>query len=47
MTAFSPNGKFILSDDLGNDKVYFYQYNSNADRLVLKLIDSFCSGSRK
>lgn len=41
MTAFSPNGKFILSDDLGNDKVYFYQYNSNADRVVLKLIDSF------
>jgi 6-phosphogluconolactonase len=24
---FSPDRKFVLSNDLGNDKVYSYEYN--------------------
>jgi 6-phosphogluconolactonase len=25
--SFSPDRKFVLSNDLGNDKVYSYEYN--------------------
>ena len=40
MVHFSPDRKFILSNDLGNDKVYSYQYNSNAATEILKIKDS-------
>lgn len=40
MVHFSPDKKFILSNDLGNDKVYLYQYNPNATTEILKIKDS-------
>jgi 6-phosphogluconolactonase len=40
MVHFSPDKKFVLSNDLGNDKVYSYAYNPNADNNVLELKDS-------
>lgn len=40
MVHFSPDRKFILSNDLGTDKVYLYQYNPNAANEVLKIKDS-------
>ncbi|TRX10734.1 lactonase family protein [Flavobacterium gawalongense] len=40
MVHFSPDRKFILSNDLGNDKVYSYQYNPNAATEILKIKDS-------
>jgi 6-phosphogluconolactonase len=40
MVHFSPDKKFVLSNDLGNDKVYSYQYNSNATNEILKIKDS-------
>ncbi|WP_035670965.1 lactonase family protein [Flavobacterium sp. 83] len=40
MVHFSPDRKFVLSNDLGTDKVYSYQYNSNAANEVLKIKDS-------
>lgn len=40
MVYFSPDRKFILSNDLGTDKVYLYQYNPNAANEVLKIKDS-------
>ncbi|MDI6047608.1 lactonase family protein [Flavobacterium yafengii] len=40
MVHFSPDKKFILSNDLGNDKVYSYAYNPNAATTVLELKDS-------
>ncbi|MFV5695778.1 lactonase family protein [Flavobacterium sp. LB3P122] len=40
MVYFSPDRKFILSNDLGNDKVYSYQYNPNAETEILKIKDS-------
>jgi 6-phosphogluconolactonase len=30
MVHFSPDRKFVLSNDLGNDKVYSYEYNPNS-----------------
>ena len=47
MVQFSPDKKFVLSNDLGNDKVYSYEYNPNASTVALKLKDSFAveSGS--
>ena len=41
MVHFSPDRKFVLSNDLGNDKVYSYEYNSNSVTAVLKVKDSF------
>jgi 6-phosphogluconolactonase len=41
MVHFSPDRKFVLSNDLGNDKVYSYEYNPNSNRTALKLKDSF------
>ncbi len=40
MVHFSPDKKFVLSNDLGNDKVYSYGYNPNATSTVLELKDS-------
>ena len=40
MVHFSPDKKFVLSNDLGNDKVYSYVYHPNAARTVLELKDS-------
>ena len=37
---FSPDGKYVLSNDLGTDKVYVYQYNPNAAIEILKLKSS-------
>ncbi|TDE06975.1 lactonase family protein [Flavobacterium sandaracinum] len=40
MVHFSPDKKFVLSNDLGNDKVYSYAYNPNDEQTVLELKDS-------
>lgn len=40
MVHFSPDKKFILSNDLGNDKVYLYQYNPSSANETLKIKDS-------
>lgn len=40
MVHFSPDKKFVLSNDLGNDKVYSYQYNPNSSNEILKIKDS-------
>lgn len=47
MVHFSPDKKFVLSNDLGNDKVYSYQYNPNSANEILKIKDciSVKSGS--
>ena len=47
MVYFSPDRKFILSNDLGNDKVYSYAYNPNSATEILKPKDSIAvkSGS--
>ena len=40
MVYFSPDNNFVLSNDLGNDNVYSYAYNPNAEHNVLELKDS-------
>jgi 6-phosphogluconolactonase len=40
MVHFSPDKKFVLSNDLGNDKVYSYRYNPNSANEILKIKDS-------
>lgn len=40
MVYFSPDKKYVLSNDLGNDKVYVYNYNPTAEKEVLTLKDS-------
>jgi len=40
MVYFSPDKKYVLSNDLGNDKVYLYNYNPNASSEILTLNDS-------
>lgn len=40
MVYFSPDKKYVLSNDLGNDKVYVYNYNPNAASEILTLKDS-------
>lgn len=37
MVAFSPDKKFVISNDLGQDKIFIYQYNAGAAHEVLKL----------
>lgn len=37
MVYFSPDKKYVLSNDLGNDSVYVYDYNKNAEKDFLKL----------
>jgi 6-phosphogluconolactonase len=40
MVHFSPDKKFVLSNDLGNDKVYSYRYYPNSANEILKIKDS-------
>jgi 6-phosphogluconolactonase len=40
MVHFSPDRKFVLSNDLGNDKVYLYEYDANSSNKSLKVKDS-------
>ncbi|HEU4788164.1 MAG TPA: lactonase family protein [Flavobacterium sp.] len=40
MVYFSPDKKYVLSNDLGTDKVYVYNYNPTATSDVLTLKDS-------
>jgi 6-phosphogluconolactonase len=40
MVYFSPDKKYVLSNDLGNDKLYVYNYNPTATVDVLTLKDS-------
>ncbi|RWU06443.1 lactonase family protein [Pedobacter chitinilyticus] len=36
-TLFSPDGKYVISTDLGEDKIYVYSYQANAEKpLTLK-----------
>ena len=35
MVYFSPDKKYVLANDLGTDKIYVYQYNSNSATEVL------------
>ena len=39
MVHFSPDKKFVLANDLGNDKVYSYAYNPTAAGTVLEFKD--------
>ena len=32
--AFSPEGKYLFADDLGTDKIYKYQVNKDASKLL-------------
>lgn len=47
MVYFSPDKKFVLVNDLGNDKVYSYHYDSNSTNESLRISDSIAvkSGS--
>ena len=40
MVHFSPDKKFVLSNDLGVDKVYSYDYNPDSTSEILKVCDS-------
>jgi 6-phosphogluconolactonase len=40
MVKFTPDGKYIVSNDLGTDKVYLYKYNAKSADNVLELSDS-------
>jgi len=40
MVRFTPDHKYIVSNDLGEDRVYFYTYNKDADENVLTLKNS-------
>lgn len=40
MIYFSPDKKYVLSNDLGTDKIYTYRYNPTATTNVLELKDS-------
>lgn len=40
MVSFSPDNKYVLATDLGTDKVYSYQYNSNSEKETLVLKDT-------
>jgi 6-phosphogluconolactonase len=40
MVYFSPDKKYVLSNDLGTDKIYVYNYNPTATSEILTLKDS-------
>jgi 6-phosphogluconolactonase len=40
MVRFTPDGKYIISNDLGDDRVYLYAYHRDAEKDVLVLKDS-------
>lgn len=45
MVYFSPDKKYVLSNDLGTDEVYIYEYHPNAGTEVLKLNSTFAVSS--
>jgi 6-phosphogluconolactonase len=40
MVKFTPDSRYVVSNDLGTDQVYLYRYNANAKTNVLELSDS-------
>lgn len=40
MVCFSPDKKFVLSNDLGTDRIYVYRYYPEAEKKVLELQDT-------
>jgi 6-phosphogluconolactonase len=40
MVYFSPDRKYVLANDLGNDKVYSYAYNPNVSTDILQIKDT-------
>ena len=40
MVYFSPDKKYVLANDLGNDKIYTYRYNPTAATNILQLKDT-------
>jgi 6-phosphogluconolactonase len=40
MVYFSPDKKYVLSNDLGTDKIYIYNYDPTANTEILKIKDS-------
>jgi 6-phosphogluconolactonase len=40
MVKFTPDGKYVVCNDLGTDKVYLYKYNAGSANNVLELADS-------
>ena len=40
MVQFSPDKKFVLASDLGTDRIYLYQYNTDSANEVLKFRDT-------
>jgi 6-phosphogluconolactonase len=40
MVKFTPDGKYVVSNDLGTDKVYLYKYHANSADNALELSDS-------
>jgi 6-phosphogluconolactonase len=40
MVYFSPDRKFVLSNDLGTDRIYVYRYYPTAEKQVLELQDT-------
>lgn len=40
MLQFSPDKKFVLANDLGTDRIYLYQYQSDSANEVLKFNDT-------
>lgn len=40
MVRFTPDGKYVIVNDLGEDKVYFYTYNKDSQDSVLVLKNS-------
>lgn len=40
MVQFTPDRKYVVVNDLGTDKIYFYKYNSNGGNKVLVASDS-------
>jgi 6-phosphogluconolactonase len=47
MVYFSPDKKYVLSNDLGTDKIYIYRYNADSEDKILVASDSIAvkSGS--
>ena len=40
MSHFSPDKKFVLTNDLGTDRIYIYRYYPDSERKVLELQDT-------
>lgn len=37
---FTPDGKYVLANDLGTDRIYIYNYDANSEKEVLTIKDS-------